>query len=154
MGFVEIRDMFGKQTAQIGINETGGGVFPKSVRQFEAAWQGKGFAFGRYQATLSLVYGEEGMQTVTSVLSFWVLPVKPIALFLGGLTGLLLAIFVSVKLYIRRKLRGTLVATGKVLQAVPMQKLKPSSFSRLVAASSLMLGITIVLLLALFFFFS
>lgn len=102
-GPVEITNMFGKQVALLTFNDSQGAVFPKSIRNYEFSWQGEGFGFGRYEARVSPLYGEEGnKKTLTSTVSFWVLPMNiigPAALVLGVL---LLIIYVSVRLYVRR----------------------------------------------------
>ena len=104
-GFIEITDMFGKQIANVRVNESGGSVFPKSERMVETTWKYDEFAFGRYQAVLSLVYGIDERKTIYSTTSFWVLPLKPILTALGILFVLIIGLYVSVRMYIQKKLR-------------------------------------------------
>jgi hypothetical protein len=97
--------MFGKQIANVRVNESGGSVFPKSERMVETTWKYDEFAFGRYQAVLSLVYGIDERKTIYSTTSFWVLPLKPILTALGILFVLIIGLYVSVRMYIQKKLR-------------------------------------------------
>ncbi len=157
VGFVEITDMFGKKIGTVPINNQGNGIFPKQIREFAGYWQGEGFKFGRFTATLSLVYGDEGKKTITSVQTFWVLPIKPIATFFGIILGIIILAIALIRMYIKRKLNEALVVNSKgaVYQPVAAAPaLKSSSFSRLAAISSLMIGIIVLLLLLLFIFFA
>jgi hypothetical protein len=103
-GPLEVTNMLGKRVAMITFNEKRGGVFPKSIRDFDLTWQDENPGFGRYEARLSLVYGDPliGQKTITSVTTFWVLPMNIIGPALIVLLTLLLLVYISVKLYIRR----------------------------------------------------
>jgi hypothetical protein len=104
-GPLEIYNMFGKRVAMITLNENKSGIFPLSERTFDIVWEAEG-GFGRYEAVLSLVYGEQGRQsTISSTTSFWILPLNILLPALGVLGMLLLVAYVSVKVYIRSKLR-------------------------------------------------
>lgn len=103
-GFVEISNMFGKQVANIRVNESGAAVFPKSDRSLDSVWESEDFAFGRYQAILTLGYGLDDKKTIYSTTSFWVLPLQPILTALGILFVLILGLYVSVRMYINKKL--------------------------------------------------
>src|SRR6185437_16199660 len=48
-GVIQITNMFGKQVANIAVNQTLASVFPGSDRTFAANWTDTGFAFGRYE---------------------------------------------------------------------------------------------------------
>lgn len=111
-GFVEITNMRGVKVDTIEVNKAGAGVFPASEREFEAKWQTDTFALGRYQASASVVYGEDGRKTITSTLSFWVLPMKLIGGILGGFVVLILALYFGMRMMIRRKVRQMAELTG------------------------------------------
>ena len=64
-----------------------------------------GFAFGRYEAVGSFSYGDTEKKTISGTTSFWILPWKPIALFLGSILAIVLLMYASIRMYIRRKLR-------------------------------------------------
>jgi len=121
-GIIEITDMFGKKVATVSVNDTAAPVFPGSDRTYAAEWDGNSFAFGRYQAVLSLVYGDQVRKTISATASFWVLPLKPILFFVGFLLGLILTIFVSVRVYIRRTLRVMGAGRGRVMPVVRQQR--------------------------------
>jgi hypothetical protein len=106
MGPVEITNMFGQQVdGGLIFNESAAAVFPTDTREFTFDWSGEGYGFGRYEAVVSPIYGEEGAkQTMSSTVTFWVLPVKIVLPALGILATLLLVVYVGVRIYVRRKL--------------------------------------------------
>ncbi len=104
-GLVEITDMRGSKVDVIKINDQAAGVFPKTDKTFNTTWSYDGFAFGRYQAVVSMVYGEDGNKTISAATSFWILPLKPILTILGSIFAVLLILYFFVRIYISRKLR-------------------------------------------------
>ena len=97
--------MFGKRVATLTMNDTKAGIFPGQTRDFTMVWKGEGTGFGRYKADVSLIYGPQGrQQTMSNSLSFWVLPMNIILPALGVLAVLLLIVYVSIKVYVRRQL--------------------------------------------------
>lgn len=106
VGPVEITNMFGQKVdGGLIFNESAAAVFPKDTREFTFEWKGEGYGFGRYEAVVSPIYGEEGAkQTMSSTVTFWVLPVKIVLPALGILAVLLLTVYFGVKVYVRRKL--------------------------------------------------
>ncbi len=104
-GLIKVVNMTGREVASIRVNDSAAAVFPESEREFVVEWDRDEFAIGRYQALISLVYGEDGRRTITGTTSFWVLPVKPILYAIGGVMGFILLVFLIVRVYIRRKLR-------------------------------------------------
>lgn len=105
-GPMEITNMFGtKVDGGLIFNESAAAVFPGDTREFTLDWAGEGYGFGRYEAVVSPVYGEEGAkQTMSSTVTFWVLPMKIVLPALGILAFLLLSVYIGAKLYVRRKL--------------------------------------------------
>lgn len=103
-GQIKIVNMTGREVGTVRVNENSGAVFPEAERAYEAKWERDGFAFGRYQALVSLVYGEDGRRTITGTTSFWILPLKPILYTIGGFLAFVVILFMSVRMYIRRKL--------------------------------------------------
>lgn len=91
-GTITISNFFGKQVATIPVNEQN--VLPDSIRKMNATWD-SGLLFGRYNATLSLVYGKDG-QVVTASTAFWGFPYK-----IAGVI-LLILIILGLVLYPRR----------------------------------------------------
>lgn len=106
VGPLEITNMFGQEVGEgLIFNDSSAAVFPNNTREFTVSWAGEGYGFGRYEAVVSPVYGEEGAkQTMSSTVTFWVLPMKIVGPALGVLAVLLLTVYISVKLYVRRKL--------------------------------------------------
>ncbi|NBV76677.1 DUF916 domain-containing protein [bacterium] len=104
-GLIEITDMFGKQVANIPVNDAGASVFPKTQKIYATEWNYQRFTFGRYQAVVSLVFGDEARKTISSTSSFWVLPAQPILIACGTLLGFLLLLYFFVRMYLRRKFR-------------------------------------------------
>ncbi len=104
-GLIEITDMRGSKVGVVKVNDIGAGVFPATDKTFTETWEYDGVAFGRYQAVVSMVYGEDGRKTVSAATSFWVLPLKPILTVLGTLFAALLVLYMLVRMYISRKLR-------------------------------------------------
>lgn len=123
LGDIIISNTFGSTTKIIRANYDGGNVLPKSIRRFKAGWyeagdpkeqdpkilstpvQPKGFwknvayefnhfAFGRYTAKLTLVFGHDTQTSVIKKTSFWIFPwqlllvaIISIFIFLAGLIG-------------------------------------------------------------------
>ena len=105
-GPLEIYNMLGTKIETITFNEERHGVFPKDTREFSnIKWNGDVTGFGRYEAILSPVYGDEGAKkTMSSTVTFWILPMHIIGPALGVLAFILIVTFVAVRLYIKRSL--------------------------------------------------
>lgn len=127
-GPVDITNMFGKKVATLKMNESAGAILPNEVRRFEVLWQDNGLAFGKYEAVMSLGYGEDGRKTISAALAFWVLPGKLVGFTLGGIAVLFLLIFVAVKLYVKRKL-GHLSRQSSPDASLAMTPVRPMSKS-------------------------
>lgn len=146
-GPVEIKDMFGKKVGLLIMNESGGAVLPKTIRQYEVVWDDDRLMFGRYEAILSLVYGEESKRTISGSLNFWILPAKLLLSALGGITGLTLLILVLVKLHIRKTVRK--LGLEDVLSRTKFPQSRSGQRAILLAAVNLFL----ILIIGLTFFF-
>jgi len=155
-GPLEITNMLGKKVATLRVNNDGAGIFPKSERQFEAAWENSGLSFGRYQAVVSLVYGDDVQKTISATVSFWVLPVVPIVSVLLGIAVLIGAVLLLMRWYVRKKMRelGVLpgaAPVGAEARTLPAEKLP---FSRLMFVTVALIALALVFLVAIFFLFS
>ncbi len=150
IGPLEVTNMFGKKVAMLTFNESKAAIFPGATRNFEITWEDEGPGFGRYEARLSLVYGEQGRQsTITSTVTFWILPANILLPALGTLLFLLLVTFVSVKLYIRRKLQFAQVGSARRI----MRRRRSGGMSAALLVMVVMLVVTalfLLILLALF----
>jgi len=148
-GPLEIFNMFGKRVDLLTFNESKNGVFPMAEEEFLMTWEGEGMGFGRYQAILSLVYGDQGRQsTISSTASFWILPMNIILPALGVLAFLLLAAYISVKLYVNKTLMSATGGTRRIVR-----RKRQGGVSALLLVTIVMLAVTalfLIILLALF----
>lgn len=92
-GTITISNFFGKKIATVPVNEQN--VLPGAIRKMSADWK-TGWLFGKYSATVSLVYGTDE-QVLTASTTFWGFPYKIIAAVLLGFA------VVAALLYPRRK---------------------------------------------------
>ncbi len=97
--------MFGRDAGSVEVNASVAPVFPGSSRKYTATWNDTSFAFGRYQAVVGFSYGDVEAKSISGTTSFWILPIKPIAIVLGVLLALILGMYAVIRIYIRRKLR-------------------------------------------------
>ncbi len=105
-GPLEVFNMLGNKVGTVTFNEERSAVFPGGEREYaDITWTGNSVGFGRYEAVLSAVYGEDGaIRTMSSTASFWILPLNIIGPAFGVLAFILIVAFVMVKMYIRRSL--------------------------------------------------
>lgn len=150
VGPLEIYNMFGKRVSLLTFNDNKSGIFPLTTREFNIEWTSDDIGFGRYQAVLSLIYGEKGRQsTISSTATFWILPMNIILPAVGVLAFLLLAIYISIKLYIRKTLRRA----GGARQRIARRSRSGQGTSLLLLVTIVMLAVTalfLIILLALF----
>lgn len=150
VGPLEIRNMFGQRVAMLTFNESKAGVFPLTEREFVIQWEHDGPAFGRYEAVLSLLYGDQGRQsTISSTATFWVLPMNIFLPALGALAFLLLVTYVTARLYVRR----TLSNMGASGSRRVVSRRRKGGMSAVLLVTVVMLAVTalfLIVLLALF----
>ena len=105
-GPLVIHNSLGKRVGELTFNESRAGVFPGKTREFaDVNWIGDGAGFGRYEAILSPVYGDQGAyKTMSNTVTFWILPLNILGPALGALAFILLVTIIGVKLYVRRAL--------------------------------------------------
>ncbi|MCA9366662.1 hypothetical protein KC887_00150 [Candidatus Kaiserbacteria bacterium] len=118
-GPLEIYNSLGKQVGAITFNESQRAIFPGNTETFSGVhWQGDGVGFGRYEARLSPTYGENGaIKTMTSTVTFWILPWNIIGPALGVLAVLLLITFVAVRVYVKRTLAHLQVGNRRLVRS-------------------------------------
>tara|TARA_B100000745_G_scaffold292952_1_gene234369 strand:- start:2755 stop:3831 length:1077 start_codon:yes stop_codon:yes gene_type:complete len=151
IGPLEVYNMFGKRVALLTFNDTKAGIFPGSEREFEIMWEDEGPGFGRYEAVLSALYGEKGRQsTISSSVSFWILPMNIFLPAIGVLALLLLVTYISIRLYIRSKVRGVTGASRRVVR----QQRTGGGMSALLFVVIVMLAVTALFLLLLLILFA
>lgn len=107
-GLVTIKDMFGTVVATLPINQPPRDVLPDSIRKFEQPLDetviGNKILFGLYHADLSVTYGSD-KQTVTSSISFWVIPYTLIGIIIAGLIVAFFGLRYMIKRYNRHILK-------------------------------------------------
>ncbi len=154
MGPLEIHNMFGKRVAQIDFNESGASVYPKTsqsngLRSYTALWEDAGVGFGRYEAVLTLTYGDEGRKNnMSSTVTFWILPMNIIGPALGVLVVLLGIIYVFVRLYVRRSM--AMISSGSNRRLVRSRQ--QSQFPVLLLVVSMLAMTTLFLIVLLLIF--
>ncbi len=149
-GLIEITDMRGSKVGVVKVNDIGSGVFPATDKTFTEPWEYDGVAFGRYQAVISLVYGEDGRKTISAATSFWVLPLKPILSILGSIFVILLVLYVIVRMYVARKIREMSGGRGGG-DLYARRNQSPVSKLLIIALALLFLAIAFLVLLFLMF---
>lgn len=150
VGPLEIHNMFGKRVAMLTFNESKAGVFPLLTRDFSITWTDENPGFGRYQAVLSLVYGEQGrLSTISSTASFWILPMNIIAPALGVLAFILLTVFIVMRLYIKRTLRLASAGSRRIVR-----RRRNGGLSALLLITIVMLAVTALFLIILLVLFA
>lgn len=100
VGNIEIKNFWGNIVQSIPLNETRSNVLPGSIRRFESTTSSD-WMFGKYTASLALGYGNQG-QAITSIISFWVIPYKIIAVGIIVLATIVYIMRNLIKAYNRR----------------------------------------------------
>jgi hypothetical protein len=153
-GVIEITDMFGHQVASVPVNDSAAPVFPGSERVYTTMWHSDSFAFGRYEVVGSFSYGDSEKKTISGTTSFWVLPLEPIAIFLGAILGIVVLLYVMIKLYIRRQLHHMGVTNADRSDMNFYAKKYQRSGSRLIIVTLVIFLMCVVFLGVLFFVFA
>jgi len=111
-GLVTIKDMFGHKLATLPVNQPPGNVLPASTRKFtqslDSSVIGNKKLFGHYTATLSLTYGAS-KKTLTATTSFWVVPLKTVAIVIA----ILIAGFFALRYGLQRYNRSVVNRANK-----------------------------------------
>jgi hypothetical protein len=152
-GTIQITDMFGKQVASVDANGNLAPVFPGSTRKYSTIWNKDGFAFGRYEAVASFSYGDTDKKTISATTSFWVLPLKPIAIILGVILVLILGMYFAIRMYIRRKLRDMGIAADSNDANYYARKYQRSG-SRMIVVTLIVFVVCVLFLAVLFLAFA
>ena len=148
IGPLEIYNMLGELVDNVTFNENQAAVFPGDTRTFSnVSWEGDSLGFGRYEAILSPVYGDTGAKkTMSSTVTFWILPMNVIGPALAVLATLLLVIYISVRVYVKRSL-AHLGGNRRVIR----RRKRSSSIGLLLTVVTLSVtGLFLIVLLALF----
>jgi hypothetical protein len=152
-GIIQVSDMFGRNVGSLEVNATAAPVFPSSSRKYPSKWTYDGFAFGRYQAVAAFSYGDSESKSISGTTSFWILPLKPIAIVLGVLLALIVGMYATIRIYIRRKLRDMGVSAGS-RDADYYARRYQRSGSRMIVVTLVVFLVCVVFLAALFLVFA
>lgn len=161
-GPIEITNMFNKKTATIVMNDSAAAVLPKTNRDFNIEWKNQNLAFGRYQAILSLAFGEEEMQTISRGTSFWILPMYIIVPTFSGLITIIVLVMLAIKWHIKKKLQQLLNSAETMLHQSSLAKLEQdlihkkqrAPISHLAATAIAMAIFAIIFILIIFILFA
>ncbi len=154
VGPLEIYNMFGKQVALLQFNDSQAGVYPKTaqsegLRTFNLTWSDEGLGFGRYEAILSLVYGDEGRKnTISSTVSFWILPMNIIGPALAVLFVVLGTLYFFVRLYVKRSV--ALLSSGSTRRLVRSRQTNQFPIVLLLVSMLTVTALFLIVLLLLF----
>ena len=149
-GPLEITNMLGQKVDTIIFNESQGAIFPGKVREYSINWTGEGTGFGRYEAIVSPIYGDSGAKrTISSTVSFWILPMNIIGPALGALALVLLVTFVFVRVYIKRTLAHLSYGQTRIVR-----KRKRNGMSATLLLVIVMLTVTGLFMIALLILFA
>ncbi len=103
-GLVTVKDMFGNVVATLGVNQPPRDILPDSIRKFTSSLDssniGNKILFGLYHADLSVTYGAN-KQTITSSMTFWVIPYTLIGIIIAALVIGFILLRQAVKRYNR-----------------------------------------------------
>lgn len=159
-GPIEITDMFGNRVEIIRMNDDGSAVLPNGKRSFRTSWISDGLHFGRYEALVALVYGEDGRKTISAATSFWILPLRVIIPVLASLFLIILIVYLIMRWYIRRRLeemyrhsrgRASARGRGRMPARVARERAQIPKFAVVLIA---LLVFTMLFLAVLFLFFA
>lgn len=130
VGDVLITNMFGRTTKILPANPVDGSILPKSIRRFETVWasswgdleqgtdpeipspagpgfldqvkyQWHNFAFGKYKASLSVVFGTKELKSDRKSYTFYVIPWQLLTVIISGSVIVLVVGRFSIKRYNR-----------------------------------------------------
>lgn len=118
-GEIKIVNMWGQERGIIPINHQThfGNVLPNSIRKFNFSWKSEetSFDIGRYKAVVTLGYGDNAKNFVTSSAYFWIVPYKQILIFVLFASAFIWFFSFAVKMYVRRML----ALSGITMHAAP-----------------------------------
>lgn len=107
-GEIKIYNMWGRERGSVPINQQTmlGNVLPQSVRKFSFDWSSEWSIsdIGRYTAEVTLAYGKEERQFLSSDTAFWIIPWKILLVLFLVVGGLIATITWAIKLYVRHVL--------------------------------------------------
>jgi len=108
-GNIVVKDMFGKDVDSIDINKdtSYGNVLPGSIKTWNFPWKGETgiLKMGKYNAVITIHYGEQTSEVDTRSFYFWYADFKILGTILGSILAFFLFIFLMIKIYIKKTIR-------------------------------------------------
>jgi hypothetical protein len=122
-GSLVVKNLFGRLVEQTSVNPKNAAVLPNSIRRVESVWantltedpstsfwsgvmnEWHNFAFGRYEATASVIYGSKAGQLASQSVTFWVIPWRILLIALGALVVLVALVKTYNALLVRSALK-------------------------------------------------
>ncbi len=151
-GEIKIYNMWGSERGTIPINQQTmlGNVLPESVRKFAFEWSSEWSIsdIGRYTAKVTLAYGKEERQFLSSDTAFWIIPWKILLTLVLVIGGLLSVVTWAIKLYVRRVLSLAGVAPAELTprQPLPVKEQKPKRTKTAIQAKDIAAPIEVSIL--------
>lgn len=96
-GQITVRNIFGKEVGEAYVNENAQFVLPQTTRKFASSFLRR-WLFGRYTADLTVWYGSPKLEAHAHV-TFWVVPVKKLGIYIGAFVLLLAACYIGITRY-------------------------------------------------------
>lgn len=116
-GDIKIYNQFNELKDKILINHDTdfGNVLPKSIRKWNFEWDsGKSLLdMGRYRAELILTYGQNERQTIDQTIYFWIIFIKPLAIFLSVILFIIFLVVIIIRSYVRRAIKSTVTQSAE-----------------------------------------
>lgn len=114
VGVIDITNMMGKKVISLPVNDSGAGVFPKTTREWKSSWDSKELLIGKFTALVALSMDtEQGMETISRQINFWILPINILLPTVIGFTIFLLVSYVLLRLYVKSQLKAAKASSSK-----------------------------------------
>lgn len=148
VGLVQITNMFGRRVADLNVNDTGAGVFPKTTREWPLKWDSNEIVFGKFTASVALsVDLNDGAHTLSRNVEFWVLPSNILMPLIVGFLVFVTVSYIVLRLYVKREVRRAKIA------GVRGGSKKAEGLSMFASVTIALLLSAIIALLLIFFYF-
>lgn len=96
-GDITIRNLFGRTVKQVPVNRDAQIILPQTGRDFESVWN-PGWRLGKYSAEAVLYYGNPKIE-LRAQTSFWIIPVRELAILMVSLALLAVIGYNGIKRY-------------------------------------------------------
>lgn len=147
-GVIAITNMFGRTVANLNVNDAGAAIFPKTTREWSAAFDSKEVLFGKFTASVALsVDLVDGAHTLTRNVEFWVLPMNILTPVIIGFLLFVVISYVTLRLYVKREVRRAKI------QGQRGGRVKAAEGASMFASIAIALLLSAIIALLLIFFY-